>query len=96
MNSSRRHSSAPDTCPQCGADVPAGAAACPECGSCAETGWSEQARYDALDLPDEAFDYDEFTRREFGGGRRVGGRWRWLVWLGVGLLAAAVLLGIAM
>ncbi len=32
------------SCPNCGAAVPVNAKACPECGSDAETGWSEMAR----------------------------------------------------
>jgi hypothetical protein len=47
--------------------VPAGATACPGCGSDERTGWSETARYNGLDLPDEHFDYDEFAGREFEG-----------------------------
>ncbi|MEM1107795.1 MAG: zinc-ribbon domain-containing protein [Planctomycetota bacterium] len=39
-------------CPNCGAEVPDGALACPECGSDGETGWSEDTAYDGLDLPD--------------------------------------------
>ena len=57
----------PETCPNCGADVPPNAKACPECGSCEETGWNENAQTDGLDLPDENFDYDDFVKREFGG-----------------------------
>lgn len=41
----------PGECPVCGADVPAGAHACPDCGACADTGWSEETVYDGLDLP---------------------------------------------
>jgi hypothetical protein len=56
----------PEVCPVCGEDVPRGALACPECGADEKSGWREDAeRYDGVDLPDE-FDYDEFTRREFG------------------------------
>jgi hypothetical protein len=40
------------TCPHCGADVPADAPACSECGSDAETGWSEGAAY--------GFFYDDY------------------------------------
>ena len=40
------------TCPNCGADVPQGAAACPECGADDETGWSPESEYDEADLPD--------------------------------------------
>ena len=65
MPLTRRRRPAPDTCPNCGADVPPNARACPECGSDEQTGWSEQARYDDLNLPDPGFDYSEFVRREF-------------------------------
>ena len=58
---------APDRCPVCGEDVPRGALACPECGADHNSGWREDADiYDAVDLPDEEFDYDEFVREEFG------------------------------
>ena len=81
----------PDTCPNCGADVPRNAKACPECGSDEKTGWSDAARYDGLDLPDEEFDYDEFVQREFGGGKSSfiphGLHWFW--WLLTVLLLAA-------
>jgi hypothetical protein len=40
------------TCPHCGAQVPADASACPECGSDNETGWSNDAAYDDLLLYD--------------------------------------------
>lgn len=40
------------TCPVCGADVPRAAKSCPECGACDKSGWSEEARYDGLDLPE--------------------------------------------
>ena len=55
----------PEVCPNCGAEVPDGAKACPECGADEQTGWSEAARYDSLDLPEENFDYDEFVKKEF-------------------------------
>ena len=55
----------PDICPQCGALVPAKAKACPECGSCEETGWSDSAKCDALGIPDDSFDYNEFVENEF-------------------------------
>jgi hypothetical protein len=38
----------PFFCPNCGAEVPQGALACPACGSDHETGWSEEARYQDL------------------------------------------------
>jgi hypothetical protein len=73
--------------------VPPDAKACPECGSCEATGWSEKAASDALDLPDQEFDYDEFVREEFGE-RKVGQRrhsWWWLV---VVILVIFVLIGL--
>lgn len=39
-------------CPNCGAEVPIKALACPECGSDEKTGWSEDTMYDGLDLPE--------------------------------------------
>lgn len=39
------------TCPHCSAVVPGDADVCPECGSCDETGWSQDAAFDDLDLP---------------------------------------------
>jgi len=43
------------SCPECGAQFPAGRLACPECGSDAETGWKdeEEVQYQSVDLPDE-------------------------------------------
>ena len=61
---------APETCPNCGADIPRRAKACPECGSDETTGWSEEARGQSLDLPDDEFNYDEFVQREFGKPKR--------------------------
>jgi len=61
-----RRRKAPEICPVCGEDVPGGALACPECGADHNSGWRKDAEnYDGVDLPDE-FDYEEFTRREFG------------------------------
>ncbi len=60
----------PGQCPNCGEWVPRGAMACDDCGSCAKSGWNEDAEsYDGVDLPDEDFDYDDFLRREFGSNR---------------------------
>ena len=59
----------PETCPNCGVEVPARARACPECGADEDTGWSEDATYQSLDIPTESFDYDEFVRNEFGDGK---------------------------
>ena len=84
---------APEICPHCGAEVPRAARACPACGADEETGWSEQARCDELDLPDEKFNYDEFVKEEFGdkpGSIPHGIHWFW--WL----VAVGLLLGLAL
>jgi len=64
-------------CPHCGATVAVGALACAECGSDAQSGWSEDAEAWAGDLPagygddssddedgDEQREYEDFLRRE--------------------------------
>jgi hypothetical protein len=57
----------PDVCPVCDEDVPRSALACPSCGADHNSGWGQYAEtYEALDLPDEDFNYDEFVRKEFG------------------------------
>lgn len=61
----------PDNCPHCGADLPRRAKACPECGSCEKTGWSEEAAASGLGIPDPEFDYEDFTQREFGEAEKV-------------------------
>jgi hypothetical protein len=86
---------APDTCPNCGADVPTGARACPQCGADEHTGWSEEARASGLDLPDDSFDYDRFVDREFGAKKKpipFGIHWFW--WLVAILVAAVFVIGI--
>jgi len=73
---------APETCPNCGADVPAGARAGPECGADEHTGWSQEAYASGLDLPDDSFDYDEFVQREFDPKKKPiphGIHWFWWV-----------------
>jgi len=76
-------------CPVCGTEVPAGAKACPECGSDEKTGWSENTVYDGTGIEDpEEFDYTDWRRRELGAGRRRSGR-EWL-WWAVGLFALAL------
>jgi hypothetical protein len=76
----------PGQCPNCGEWIPRGALACDECGSCAKSGWSANADYDGLDLPDSDFNYDEFMEREFGSPpRRVGMSPLWW-WVAVALL----------
>jgi len=53
-------------CPVCGEEVPIKALACPECGADDETGWSEDAAYDEVDLPDSAFDGPERPENGLG------------------------------
>ena len=63
----------PAVCPVCEEDVPRNALACPECGADHNTGWREDAeRYDGVDLPGD-FDYEEFTRKEFGSSAKPAG-----------------------
>ncbi len=71
----------PETCPNCGADVPPAARACPECGADEHTGWSEAARTAGLDLPEEHFDYEDFVKREFGGKSPVPRGIHWFWWV---------------
>lgn len=52
----------PGDCPACGEEVERGAVACPHCGSCADTGWSDETAYDGLDLP--SWQEEELPRRK--------------------------------
>ncbi len=83
----------PETCPNCGAAVPPDSRACPECGACDETGWSEQVHAGGLGLPDEDFDYQDFVNREFGGKkplpRGISPFW-WLIAIAVLLVIIAI------
>lgn len=55
----------PFPCPNCGEEVPAGAKACPGCGSDETTGWSHDTIYDGADIPDaEEMDYDKILENE--------------------------------
>ena len=83
-----------ETCPNCGAELSPRAKACPDCGSCEETGWSENADHERLGIPHEEFNYNQFVQEEFGPEiqRRPG---RWWLWVGTALLLAAVLAGFA-
>jgi hypothetical protein len=82
-----------DICPNCGAEVPENARACPGCGSDERTGWSEKAGVDGLDLPDEDFDYEEFAAREFGAKKSVRPRGVKRFWW---VIAVLVLIAIVM
>ncbi|MCW5559723.1 MAG: zinc ribbon domain-containing protein [Verrucomicrobiae bacterium] len=78
--------SAPENCPHCGAEVPARARVCPECGADETTGWNDQAATQRLGVSDpEDFDADEFAREEWGPPARRGLAWGWV-------LVAAILL----
>ncbi len=55
------------TCPHCGAEISDKALSCRECGSDAQTGWSEGAETADLEMPD----YDEILENEFGSPKRI-------------------------
>ena len=82
----------PEVCPICGAEVPDRARACPECGADEKTGWSEEARYDSLGLPNESFDYGEYVKREFGGRRERRGPGIGRIWQVIAALIVAGML----
>lgn len=92
-NSKRIKLKTPSVCPVCGEDVPSGALACPECGADHNSGWRQDAEtHEALDLPDEDFNYDEFVRREFGSSFKPAGiKTIWWVTAIVILVASVVL-----
>ncbi|HTI97297.1 MAG TPA: zinc-ribbon domain-containing protein [Dongiaceae bacterium] len=79
----------PEVCPNCGAEVPAGARVCPECGADETTGWSETAGNEALGIPDDNFDYNDFVRREFGGEKVKPRGLHWMWWVTALLLLVA-------
>jgi uncharacterized OB-fold protein len=81
----------PEICPNCGAEVPPRANACPECGADDETGWSEEARASGLGLPDESFDYNDFVKREFDDKSPVPRGIAWYWWVVALALAATFL-----
>lgn len=84
---------APAICPTCGAEVPARALACPECGADHATGWNEEATaYDGIDLPDREFNYAAYVAREFGGRAPAAGA-SWKIWTAIVMIIA---LGIAL
>lgn len=84
----------PEHCPNCGAEIPSRAKACPECGADEKTGWSEDAATQGLNLPDQDFDYDEFVKNEFGGEDKIKPRSvSWIWWtVAAGLLAGMIAL----
>jgi len=65
--------------------VPAGALACPECGSDDETGWSGNRLYDQLDLPGPGYGREQPPARTKA--------WFWkLVTIGVLILLGLLIL----
>ncbi len=80
----------PETCPNCGADVPPRAKACPECGADEATGWNDRADAQRLGISDpDDFDHDQWQREEFGDvGRPRRLAWYWIA------AAVLVLLGL--
>ena len=77
----------PETCPNCGADVPRGALACPGCGADEKTGWNDRATGQRLDLPDDEFVKEEFGERTDSRAKTKGVGWLW--WTVAVLLALA-------
>ena len=71
----------PEICPNCGAEIPPRARACPDCGADEHTGWSDKAHEQRLGLPDDEFDYDEFVKQEFGAKKGEAVRPRGISWL---------------
>ena len=67
----------PERCPVCDAQVPRNAAACPDCGSCYESGWRTE---DEEDDTEEEFDYDRWLAREEGreqAPEQLNPLWKW-------------------
>lgn len=83
----------PEICPQCGAPVPEHAKACPECGSCEETGWSEKSEADRLGILDDSFNYNQYLEEEFGPPPSPSTFRRWIVPAVIVFLALLFLLG---
>jgi len=61
--SAMSRSRAPVNCAVCGAEIPPGTKACPECGADDRTGWRESSIYDGLDLPDDEFNHEVLSKR---------------------------------
>lgn len=95
MTSRKRARTRP--CPNCGEPVSSRALACPECGSDAETGWSDDTYLDGLELPDDDA-YEEFLERELGvtrsgkGERNAG--WRRVAWVVILALLLPLIVGL--
>jgi hypothetical protein len=74
----------------CGEDVPPAALACPGCGADHNSGWQENAEvYDAVDLPEDDFNYQEFVKQEFGASHKPAIKRIW--WITALILIAALI-----
>jgi hypothetical protein len=79
-------------CPNCGAELSAGARVCRDCGSDENTGWSESTYLDGIDLSFDEDDYEETVKRELGGsGGKRGFRVDWKMVVGVTVVAAMLM-----
>ncbi len=88
----RKRPETPETCPNCGADVPDGALACPECGADGESGGYGTTVGLGLGIEDpEDFDHEAWEREESGEPRRrpLGRLW----WITAVVLLAASAIG---
>jgi hypothetical protein len=62
-------------CPTCATSLSPNARSCGRCGARREgDSWLTPDSYDGLGLDEDAFDYDDFLRREFGSDSQ-GGNW---------------------
>jgi hypothetical protein len=87
---------APDECANCGAAIPRGAKACPECGADERTGWRENDAYDGVDIEGAGFRDDLAEDRPARSPRDVNGlAWYWWC-VGVGLLLVLALAALAL
>lgn len=68
----------PEECANCGAPIPPGAKACPECGADERTGWRETSVYDGLELPETAYGDEDASDADRPPKRHVNGvPWYW-------------------
>jgi hypothetical protein len=87
---------APDECANCGAAIPRGAKACPECGADERTGWRDNDVYDGLDIQEAGFRDDAVEDAPRRNSRDVNGvPWYWWC-VGVGLVVFLVLGALAL
>ena len=77
------------SCPVCGAEVPRRAKACPDCGACEKSGWSQDQYLDGLNLPGDGDDDGDYAVRQLGYGSRKTRAQRW--WLIVTIIIVVAL-----